>query len=44
MGYGPWGHRRVGHNLVTKQQKLQLFYFILEITQVRDDFLCSTYD
>ena len=20
-GYGPWGHRKVGHDLVTKQQQ-----------------------
>ena len=20
MGFNPWGHKRVGHNLVTKQQ------------------------
>ena len=20
VGYSPWGHKRVGHNLVTKQQ------------------------
>ena len=23
MGYSPWGHRRVGHNLSNKQQKQQ---------------------
>ena len=22
MGYSPWGHRRVGHDLVTEQQQL----------------------
>jgi len=22
-GYSPWGHRRVGHNLVTKQKQQQ---------------------
>ena len=22
-GYSPWGHKRVGHDLATKQQKLQ---------------------
>ena len=21
VGYNPWGHKRVGYNLVTKQQK-----------------------
>ena len=21
VGYGPWGHKRVGHSLVTKQQQ-----------------------
>ena len=21
VGYGPWGHKRVGHGLVTKQQQ-----------------------
>ena len=21
LGYSPWGHKRVGHNLVTKQQQ-----------------------
>ena len=23
-GYNPWGHKRVGHNLVTKQQSKQV--------------------
>ena len=23
VGYGPWGSRRVGHNLATKQQQLR---------------------
>ena len=32
VGYNPWGHKRVGYNLVTKQQqqikkKQQLFSF-----------------
>ena len=22
MGYSPWGHKKVGHNLATKQQQL----------------------
>ena len=32
MGCSPWGRKRVGHNLVTKQQKATihlLFYTIL---------------
>ena len=23
VGYSPWGHKRVGHNLITKQQNKQ---------------------
>ena len=25
MGYSPWGHKRVGHNLVTKQQQQNIY-------------------
>ena len=25
VGYGPWGHKRVGHNLVTKQQSALIY-------------------
>ena len=34
-GYGPWGHKRVRHNLVTKQQQewLALFVCICSIPQ-----------
>ena len=24
VGYSPWGHKRIGHNLVTKQQQQQI--------------------
>ena len=27
VGYGLWGHKRVGHDLVTKQQQLYLSFF-----------------
>ena len=27
VGYSPWGHRRVGHDLATKQQHLNLLNF-----------------
>ena len=26
MGYGPWGYKRIGHDLVTKQQ--QIFWIV----------------
>ena len=28
MGYSPWGHRRVGHNLATKQQVMLVRVFM----------------
>ena len=31
-GYSPWGHKRVGHNLATKQQQyiqINIFYFLI---------------
>ena len=27
MGYSPWGHKRVGHDLDTKQQKQSEWYW-----------------
>ena len=29
VDYSPGGHKKVGHNLVTKQQKLSIMYLIL---------------
>ena len=29
LGYSPWGHKRVGHDLVTKQQHDQCNYFCI---------------
>ena len=25
LGYSPWGHKRVGHDLATKQQEVYIF-------------------
>ena len=30
MGYGPWGHKRVRHDLMTKQQQQQNVYCMRE--------------
>ena len=30
VGYSPWGHKRVRHDLETKQQKSQPSYYILD--------------
>ena len=29
--YGSWGHKRVGHDLVTKQQLHQKYYLCLDL-------------
>ena len=50
MGYSPWGCKRVGHNLVTKQQKLgergeanvpQVACPVLEVPSIPGTYLSS---
>ena len=31
MGYSPWGHKRVGHDLVTEQQQQYKITLVLQI-------------
>ena len=31
MGYSPWGHKRVGHDLVTKQQQPSIIVAAAEL-------------
>ena len=36
VGYSPWGHKRTGHNLVTKQQQsYYLIYMLLLLAHTR---------
>ena len=38
MGYSPWGLKRVGHDLVTKQQQQIGNYDFLDLVAFRGDF------
>jgi len=29
-GYNPWGHKRIGHNLVTKQQPPEIYCLVIK--------------
>ena len=32
VGYSPWGHKRVRHNLATKQQQKTVLSFLLKFS------------
>ena len=36
MGYSPWGHKRVRHDLVSKQQQQQLHAFAGQVSGVEE--------